>query len=97
MCQVAVKISGRFHQYLRSLLLVHLVITSFVTFPTMQFPTTIDKHTLYVTNLPFEVNEQQIRDEFQTVGNIKQVRLVTNRSGKSKGFAYVEYETEVRL
>lgn len=28
-------------------------------------------------------------------GKLKQVRLVTNRSGKSKGFAYVEYEEEV--
>jgi len=59
-----------------------------------KFPTTIDKHTLYVTNIPFEVNEDELRNDFQQVGTIKQVRLVTNRSGKSKGFAYVEYETE---
>ena len=28
-------------------------------------------------------------------GKIKQVRLVTNRAGKSRGYAYVEYEEEV--
>ena len=28
-------------------------------------------------------------------GKLKQIRIVTNRSGKSKGFAYVEYENEV--
>ena len=30
-------------------------------------------------------------------GKVKDVRLVTYRSGASKGLAYVEYETEVRL
>ena len=62
---------------------------------TFQFPTTIDKHTLYVSNIAFEVKEEDIKTLFQEVGSVKQVRLVTNRSGKSKGYAYIEYENEV--
>ena len=30
-------------------------------------------------------------------GPLKEVRLVKNRAGKSKGFAYVEYLSEVKL
>ena len=29
------------------------------------------------------------------MGDLKEVRIVTNRSGKSKGFAYIEYNDEV--
>ncbi|XP_057295311.1 squamous cell carcinoma antigen recognized by T-cells 3-like isoform X2 [Hydractinia symbiolongicarpus] len=59
-----------------------------------KFPTTLDKHTLYVSNLPFELTSDQLKEHFVQAGQIKQFRLVTNRSGKSKGYAYVEYEKE---
>lgn len=59
-----------------------------------KFPTTLDKHTLYVTNIPFEVTTEELTEVFQQCGKLKQIRIVTNRSGKSKGFAYIEYETE---
>ena len=29
-------------------------------------------------------------------GEVKEVRIVTNRAGKPKGYAYVEFVTEVR-
>ena len=28
----------------------------------------MDKHTLYVSNIPFEVNEEDIKNEFEQVG-----------------------------
>ncbi|XP_065663272.1 squamous cell carcinoma antigen recognized by T-cells 3 isoform X3 [Hydra vulgaris] len=59
-----------------------------------KFPTQLDKHTLYVSNLPFEMTADQVTEHFSKIGKLKQVRLVTNRSGKSKGYAYVEYESE---
>lgn len=61
---------------------------------TFRFPTSLDKCTVFVTNLPFEMKSTEIEDVFKVHGKLKQVRLVTNRSGKSKGFAYVEYEEE---
>ena len=61
---------------------------------TFKFPTTLDKHTVFVTNLAFEMKSSEIEEVFKVHGKVKEVRLVTNRSGKSKGFAYVEYEDE---
>ncbi|XP_028400531.1 squamous cell carcinoma antigen recognized by T-cells 3-like isoform X2 [Dendronephthya gigantea] len=61
---------------------------------TFRFPTSLDKCTVFVTNLPFELKSSEIEDVFKVHGKVKQVRLVTNRSGKSKGYAYVEYEDE---
>ncbi|CAB4011806.1 Squamous cell carcinoma antigen recognized by T-cells 3, partial [Paramuricea clavata] len=62
---------------------------------TFKFPTTLDKCTVFVTNLPFEIKSVDIEDVFKVHGKVKEVRLVTNRSGKSKGYAYIEYEDEV--
>ncbi|CAB3983959.1 Squamous cell carcinoma antigen recognized by T-cells 3, partial [Paramuricea clavata] len=61
---------------------------------TFKFPTTLDKCTVFVTNLPFEIKSADIEDVFKVHGKVKEVRLVTNRSGKSKGYAYIEYEDE---
>ncbi|XP_046840830.1 squamous cell carcinoma antigen recognized by T-cells 3-like [Xenia sp. Carnegie-2017] len=61
---------------------------------TFRFSTTLDKTTVFVTNLPFEMNSTEIEDVFSEHGKVKQVRLVTNRAGKSKGYAYVEFEDE---
>ncbi|EDO28482.1 predicted protein, partial [Nematostella vectensis] len=60
-----------------------------------KFPTSLDKHTLFVSNLPFDAKESEIEELFSKHGVVKQVRLVTNRAGKPKGYGYVEYEQEV--
>lgn len=59
-----------------------------------KFPTTLDKKTLFVSNLPFEVKESELENLFEKYGKVKQIRLVTNRAGKPKGFGYVELEDE---
>ena len=60
-----------------------------------QYPTGLDKRTLFVTNLPFEATPEQITEHFTQGGlALKDLRLVTNRSGKARGMAYVEYEAE---
>ncbi|EDO37342.1 predicted protein, partial [Nematostella vectensis] len=61
---------------------------------TFKFPTSLDKHTLFVSNLPFDAKESEIEELFSKHGVVKQVRLVTNRAGKPKGYGYVEYEQE---
>jgi RNA recognition motif-containing protein len=49
---------------------------------------------LYVGNLPYTVTEDELRDYFAQAGTIKSVALIRDRdTGRSKGFAFVEYET----
>lgn len=49
---------------------------------------------LYVGNLPYSVTEDELRDYFAQAGTIKSVALIRDRdTGRSKGFAFVEYET----
>lgn len=50
---------------------------------------------LFLKGLPFEATPEDIRKLFEPFGKLKDVRVVYYRSGKSKGLAYVEYESEV--
>ena len=47
---------------------------------------------LYVGNLPFNTNEQDLRDLFAQGGRtVREVKLVVDRdTGRSRGFAFVE-------
>ncbi|BFZ63951.1 Nucleolar protein 13 [Saitoella coloradoensis] len=50
---------------------------------------------LFVGNLPFETKEEDLRDQFGKAGNIRKIRMMTfEDSGKCKGFAFVDFETE---
>ncbi|KAL9980223.1 hypothetical protein ACROYT_G008778 [Oculina patagonica] len=59
-----------------------------------KFPTSLDKKTLFVSNVPFDAKESDLDNLFKEHGKVNQVRLVTNRAGKPKGFGYIEYEQE---
>ena len=48
------------------------------------------KFTLFVSNLDYRVEEEELKNFFTSFGNVKEVRLVKHASGQSKGFAYVE-------
>jgi RNA recognition motif-containing protein len=46
---------------------------------------------LYVGNLSFNTNEQQLEELFATVGQVASVHLVRDRAtGQSRGFGFVE-------
>lgn len=50
---------------------------------------------LYVGNLSYETTETELRELFAEVGGVTSVSLVTDReTGNSKGFAFVEMETD---
>ncbi|EGG01898.1 uncharacterized protein MELLADRAFT_91734 [Melampsora larici-populina 98AG31] len=49
---------------------------------------------LYITCLTKFVQEADLRKLFQPFGDIKGVRMILNEDGHSKGFAFVEFETE---
>lgn len=46
---------------------------------------------LFVGNLAFDTTEEALRELFGPLGEIQQVRIMTDRdTGKSRGFAFVE-------
>ena len=46
---------------------------------------------LFVGNLAFRTNEDEIRALFEQYGTVERVKLVTDReSGRSRGFAFVD-------
>ena len=44
--------------------------------------------------LAYEVSERKLLREFEQFGPVKNVKLVVDREGKSRGYAFVEYEHE---
>lgn len=46
---------------------------------------------LYVGNLSYDLSEDDIRQAFETVGEVAEVNIIIDRmSGRSKGFGFVE-------
>jgi len=51
--------------------------------------------TIYLGNLNYKVNEEEINALFADFGAVKSVNIIRdNASGRSKGFAFVEMENE---
>eukprot|EP00798_Chlamydomonas_sp_ICE-L_P002987 gene2987-12995_t len=48
--------------------------------------------TLFVSRLSFDVTEKKLRREFDEFGQIKSLRIVYNKEGKHRGYAFIEYE-----
>ncbi len=48
--------------------------------------------TLYVGNLPYSITEGELEDLFAGVGVVNSVRIITDASGRSKGFGFVEMD-----
>ena len=50
---------------------------------------------IYVGNLSFETTEADLREAFQTYGEISSARIITDReTGRSRGFGFVEITNE---
>lgn len=50
------------------------------------------QRTVFLSNLDFEVDEAEIKELMAASGPVIEVRLVKHPNGKSKGFAFVEFE-----
>lgn len=48
-------------------------------------------NTVAVKNLCFSLTEERIKEEFSKFGTVKEVRLVRDAKGKSRGFCFVEF------
>jgi len=49
---------------------------------------------LYVGNLSFKTTSGDLEKLFSDVGIVESVKLIQDRDGRSKGFAFVEMSTE---
>ncbi|XP_010894687.1 squamous cell carcinoma antigen recognized by T-cells 3 isoform X2 [Esox lucius] len=63
-------------------------------FKVFKYNTNLEKHKIFISGLPFSCTKEQLEELCKDHGTIKDIRLVTNRSGKPKGLAYVEFEDE---
>ncbi|XP_034337393.2 squamous cell carcinoma antigen recognized by T-cells 3 isoform X2 [Magallana gigas] len=59
-----------------------------------KFSTAMEKNKLFIKNLPFTCSKDALIQIFSEHGPVKEVRMVTYRSGAPKGLAYVEFEDE---
>jgi RNA recognition motif-containing protein len=50
---------------------------------------------LFVGNLPFEVNDADLKTVLSVVGAVAEARVILNKkTGRSKGYGFVEMESE---
>ncbi|CAK5047204.1 unnamed protein product [Meloidogyne enterolobii] len=48
--------------------------------------------TLFIARINYETSENKLRREFEKYGKIKKVVLVHDKTGKPRGYAFIEYE-----
>lgn len=53
-----------------------------------------DKRTAFVVNLPFSISQEELHSLFSKYGSVLDVRMVLDKDGKPKGYAYVEFADE---
>jgi cold-inducible RNA-binding protein len=50
---------------------------------------------IYVGNMPFSMDESQLRDLFSAYGSVDSANVITDReTGRSRGFGFVEMQDE---
>ena len=57
-------------------------------------PSAKNSKSVFVGNLSYQTTEDDIRKFFDDCGEIKAVRLATDRDGSSKGFAHIDFDDE---
>jgi heterogeneous nuclear ribonucleoprotein A1/A3 len=50
---------------------------------------------IFVGNLPFKIDDQELQDVFGKFGAISEIKIPTDReSGRTRGFAFITFETQ---
>jgi len=64
--------------------------------PSKNKKSTIDPYkTLFVAKLDYDTTEKRLAKEFEQYGHIAEIKLVLDKiTGKSKGYAFIEFESE---
>lgn len=56
----------------------------------------MQQNKLYIGNLPFSVDEEQLRTRFEAYGTIDDLNLIKDRfTGQPKGFAFLTFATQL--
>lgn len=55
-----------------------------------------DHRTVFVSNLSYDVDEDQVKEVLNPAGKVEEIRLVRNFKGQSKGYGYIVFSTDVR-
>jgi U1 small nuclear ribonucleoprotein len=50
--------------------------------------------TLFISRLNYEATEEDLRREFEMYGQIERLRIIRDKKGKSRGYAFILYERE---
>merc|ERR1719259_543769 len=56
-----------------------------------QYSTGKEKDKLFVRGLPYSMFEQDIKEYFEKICPVKEVRLLTRKNGNSKGACYITF------
>ena len=49
-------------------------------------------NTIYVGNISYDMNEEQLREIFAEIGNIEDAKIIQNKfNGRSRGFGFVTF------
>lgn len=54
----------------------------------------VQRRTVFINNLSFTAGEDDLQQHFASYGTVVQINVVRNSHGKSRGFAYIEFEKE---
>uniref|UniRef100_G3P1Y7 Spliceosome associated factor 3, U4/U6 recycling protein n=1 Tax=Gasterosteus aculeatus TaxID=69293 RepID=G3P1Y7_GASAC len=65
-------------------------------FKVFKYNNSMEKQKIFISGLPFSCTKEQLEEICKGHGTIKDIRLVTYRSGKPKGLAYVEFADEAQ-
>lgn len=49
---------------------------------------------IYVGNLSYQTDEDALKGAFAEIGEVQSVRIITDESGRSKGFGFVEMTSD---
>mmetsp|Transcript_11421 Transcript_11421/g.11501 ORF Transcript_11421/g.11501 Transcript_11421/m.11501 type:complete len:251 (-) Transcript_11421:28-780(-) len=50
-----------------------------------------DEFLLFVNNLPYEIEENELKEILSSYGDVSTIRIIRDLEGKCKGYAYVEF------
>merc|ERR1719160_1294502 len=50
--------------------------------------------TLFVARISYDTTEKKLKREFEVFGSIKKVKMIYDKKGKPRGYAFLEYEHE---
>lgn len=54
----------------------------------------IKRHTIFVRPIPLKMKESELQEIFSQVVSVKACRIVRNRDGKSRGYGYIDLNSE---